>query len=79
LTRRRLKYGVFQFVVDLQAHINRFIDEHNTESKPFIWRKDPDEIIAAVKSEHQTLESIQRLFMSQTLTDRFEKTLTKAP
>lgn len=58
LTRRRLKYGVFQSVVDLQAAINRFIDEHNTQSKPFIWRKDPDEIIAAVKRGHQTLQSI---------------------
>ena len=58
LTRRRLKYGVFQSVVDLQAAINRFIDEHNEKPKPFIWRKDPGEIIAAVKRGHQTLESI---------------------
>ena len=30
LTRRRLKYGVFHFLVDLQTAINRFITEHNT-------------------------------------------------
>ena len=48
LTRRRLKHGVFHSVVDLQAAINRFIAEHNeTEAKPFIWRADPDQIIAA--------------------------------
>lgn len=36
LTRRRLKYGVFHSLVDLQAAINRFIAEHNeTEAKPF--------------------------------------------
>ena len=29
LTRRRLKYGVFQSVVDLQAAINRFVREYN--------------------------------------------------
>ena len=29
LTHRRLKYGVFHSVVDLQAAINRFIAEHN--------------------------------------------------
>lgn len=58
LTRRRLKYGVFQSVVDLQAAINRFIEEHNAQPKPFIWTKDPDEIIAAVRRGHQTLESI---------------------
>ena len=58
LTRRRLKHGVFHSVVDLQAAINRFIKENNQEPKPFIWKADPDEIIAAVKRGHQMLESI---------------------
>ena len=58
LTRRRLKNGVFRSVVDLQAAINRFIDEHNTEPRPFVWRADPNDIIAAVKRGHQMLESI---------------------
>lgn len=58
LTKRRLKYGVFYSIVDLQAAINRFIKEHNaTEAKPFAWRADPDEIIAARKRGFQTLES----------------------
>jgi transposase len=48
LTRRRLQRGVFHSLVDLQAAINRFIDEHNaTEAKPFRWTADPDHIIAA--------------------------------
>ena len=59
LTRRRLKHGVFHSLVDLQAAINRFIAEHNKhQAKPFIWKADPDEIIAAVKRGHQVLESI---------------------
>lgn len=59
LTRRRLKYGVFHSIVDLQAAINRFIDEHNrTEAKPFSWTADPDKIIAARKRGFQTLDSI---------------------
>ena len=59
LTRRRLKYGVFHSIVDLQAAINRFIDEHNTkEAKPFIWRADPDDIIAARNRGFQMLDSI---------------------
>jgi len=58
LTRRRLKYGVFSSVTDLQAAINRFIAEHNQEPKPFVWKKDPDAIIAAVNRGFQTLESI---------------------
>jgi transposase len=58
LTRRRLKNGVFCSVVDLQAAINRFIKEHNQEPRPFVWKADPDQIIAAVRRGHQTLESI---------------------
>ena len=58
LTRRRLKNGVFHSIVDLQAAINRFISEHNGDPKPFVWKADPDEITAAVRRGHQTLESI---------------------
>ena len=58
LTRRRLKYGVFHSLVDLQAAINRFINEHNKDPKPFTWKADPNEIIAAVNRGFQTLESI---------------------
>jgi transposase len=58
LTRRRLKRGVFRSVVDLQAAINRFVDEHNAASKPFQWVADPDKIIADVRRGHQALDSI---------------------
>ncbi len=59
LTRRRLKHGVFHSLVDLQAAINRFIKLHNqTEAKPFKWRADPDEIIAARNRGFQMLDSI---------------------
>jgi hypothetical protein len=40
---------VFRSVTDLQAAINRFLQEHNQQSKPFTWTADPDKIIAAVK------------------------------
>jgi hypothetical protein len=58
LSKRRLKRGVFNSIVDLQAAINRFVRDHNTEPKPFVWTADPDRIIAAVKRGHQTLDSI---------------------
>jgi transposase len=58
LTKRRLKRGVFVSVVDLQAAINRFVVEHNAESKPFTWTADPDKIIKAVRRGHQVLDSI---------------------
>ena len=58
LSRRRLKRGVFRSIVDLQAAINRFIEENNQMPKPFTWTADPDKIIAAVKRGHQVLDSI---------------------
>ena len=57
LAKRRLKRGVFRSVADLQATINRFLDNHNAHSKPFQWVADPDKIIAAVKRGHQVLDS----------------------
>ena len=58
LTKRRLKRGVFRSITDLQAAINRFLVEHNEQSKPFTWTADPDKIIAAVRRGHQALDSI---------------------
>jgi hypothetical protein len=34
LSKRRLKRGVFGSEVDLRAAINRFLDDHNANSKP---------------------------------------------
>jgi transposase len=59
LSRRRLKRGVFRSVADLQATIIRFVNETNHDPKPLVWTADPNRIIAAVKRDHQTLDSIQ--------------------
>ena len=48
LTRRRLKRGVFKSIVDLQAAIKRYLDEHNADPKPFVWTKPADVILAKV-------------------------------
>jgi transposase len=45
LTRQRLKRGVFRSVVELQAAINRYLDEHNADPKPFQWNKSADTIL----------------------------------
>ena len=58
LARRRLKRGVFRSVADLQAAINRFVNETNDHPKPFVWTANPNRIIAAVKRGHQVLDSI---------------------
>jgi hypothetical protein len=60
LTRRRLKHGVFCSVVDLQAAINSFAAERNSDgARPFVWRADPDAIIASWSRGFQALEPIQ--------------------
>ena len=58
LSRRRLKHGIFCSVAELQAAINRFIAEHNDTRRPFVWRADPDRIIAARARGFQALESV---------------------
>jgi transposase len=57
LSRRRLKRGVFRSVADLQAAINRFVNETNHDPSPFVWTADPNRIIAAVQRGHQALDS----------------------
>ena len=39
LTRKRIRRGSFHSIVDLQAAINRYLDEHNANPKPFVWTK----------------------------------------
>jgi hypothetical protein len=46
------KRGVFRSILDIQAAINRFIEEANHDPKPFIWTANPDKIITAVKRGH---------------------------
>jgi transposase len=58
LSRRRLNRGVFHSVVALQQAINRFIEHHNQEPRPFTWNADPKAIIAAAKRGHQALQTI---------------------
>ncbi len=52
LTRRRIRRGVFTSVVDLQAAINRYLDEHNTSPKPFVWTKPVKDILAKLGRPH---------------------------
>ena len=46
LTRRRIRRGAFGSIVDLQAAINRYLDEHNADPKPFVWTATPASIMA---------------------------------
>ena len=46
ITRRRIRRGVFKSVADLEHAIHRYISEHNRSSKPFVWTKPADAILA---------------------------------
>ena len=59
LTKRRLKRGVFRSVTDLQAAINRFLNEHNEKPKPFLWKANPVRVLAAIQRGKQALESVR--------------------
>jgi transposase len=58
LAKRQLKRGVFPSVVALQEAINHFLAAHNHDPKPFVWKADPEAIIAAAKRGYQALDSI---------------------
>lgn len=49
LSRRRLKRGVPRSVADLQEAIGRYIRDHNKTSKPFVWAKPADPILASLQ------------------------------
>jgi hypothetical protein len=46
ITRRRIRRGVFKSVADLEEAIRRYIRQHNHSSKPFVWTKPADTILA---------------------------------
>jgi hypothetical protein len=58
LTRRRLKRGAFRSIVDLQAAINRFIEDHNAAAQPFVWTADPGVVLGKVNRGIQALASM---------------------
>ena len=66
LSRCRLKRGVFQSVVHLQAAINRFVAETNAEPKPFAWTADP------TKSSPPSDEGTKRSIPSASLNEEHQ-------
>jgi hypothetical protein len=54
-----LKRRVFHSVADLQAAINRVLEVHNGERKPFTWTANSDKILAVVRRGHQALNSLR--------------------
>ncbi len=57
LTEKRLRRGVFRSVRQLVAAIKAYIDAHNDDPKPFVWRKTVDEILAKVGRARAALDN----------------------
>jgi transposase len=49
LQATELRRGVYLSVTELETSINSFIDHHNRAPKPFLWTKNADDILAAIK------------------------------
>ena len=49
LTRKRIRRGTFHSLVDLQAAINRYLAEHNSDPKPFVWTASAASILAKLE------------------------------
>jgi hypothetical protein len=44
----RHPHWIFHSIVDLQAAINRYIQEHNDDPRPFVWTKPADVILTKI-------------------------------
>lgn len=49
ITRQRIRRGVFKSVSELQDAIRCYIKQHNKSSKPFVWTKSADVILAKLQ------------------------------
>ena len=44
-TQRQIRRGVFKSIKDLIDAIERYIESHNQDPKPFVWTKTPEQIL----------------------------------
>ena len=49
LTEQQIRRGVHRSTAELEAAIERYIEAHNRDPKPFRWTKSADDILAAVE------------------------------
>ncbi|MCX6592348.1 MAG: IS630 family transposase [Acidobacteria bacterium] len=59
LTEHRLRRGVFRDVEDLVTAIDTYVDQHNTQPKPFIWTAKATDILEKVKRARSALDNTQ--------------------
>jgi len=57
ITQQRIRRGVFKSVAELEAAIDDYLEHHNADPKPFIWKAPAAAILKKVARGRQTLES----------------------
>jgi transposase len=57
ITEDAIRRGVFHSVADLEECINRYLDNHNAEPKPFVWTATTSKILDKVARAKQASES----------------------
>ena len=57
-TGERIRRGVFHSVADLEAAIEKYLEQHNSDPKPFVWTAQTDKILEKVTHAKQTLKSL---------------------
>ena len=50
---------MFRSVKDLEAAIREYIDVHNEDPKPYVWRKTADQILASIARYAQRTTAAQ--------------------
>lgn len=58
ITAKRIRRGVFRSVPELIDAINAYVDEHNRDTKPFVWTAKADEILAKVRRARAAVDKI---------------------
>jgi len=48
-TEKQIRRGVHRSTAELEAVIERYIEAHNRDPKPFRWTRPADDILAAVQ------------------------------
>ncbi len=59
ITTNRLKRGIFHSVGHLVDAITQYIENHNTNPKPFVWTASAQDILEKVKRGRATLNKLQ--------------------
>lgn len=55
LTSGKLRRSAHRSVVELEADVRAWMNERNTDPKPFVWTKDADEILETLAAYCQRI------------------------